>query len=189
MRKTAFGYRPWIPEIRYRIMTRPHGIFASGIILCMALTGCVRKQAVTGSGGINAIVESEILASEAEDVLELIQTIRPAWLLHGSMRDPANPWESEGPVVLINDIPPKPVFSLQFMSLDNIREIRFLTRTFAETRYRVGAPDGLILILTHSGLERGDTVVPDTGRTFSMKESTKLMENPLLSAFSEARHD
>ena len=170
-------------------MTRLHGVLASGIILCFGLTGCVRNRAVSGSGGINAIVESEILESEAEDVLELIQMIRPSWLLHGSMRDPANPWESEGPVVLINDIPPKPVFSLQFMSLANIREIRFLTRTSAETRYRVGAPDGLILILTHSGLERGDTVVPDTGRTFSTDESNDLMENSLLFAFPEARHD
>lgn len=170
-------------------MTRAHGIFASAIILCVVLTGCVRKQAVTGTGGINAIVESEILESDAEDVLGLIQRIRPSWLLHGSMRDPANPWESEGPVVLINDIPPKPIFSLQFMSLTNIREIRFLTRTSAETRYRVGAPDGLILILTHSGLERGDTVVPDTGRTHSTEESTDFMENSLLFAFSEARHD
>jgi hypothetical protein len=75
------------------------------------------------------------------------------------------------------------------MSLANIREIRFLTRTSAETRYRVGAPDGLILILTHSGLERGDTVIPDTGRTFNTEESINLMENPLLFSYSEARHD
>lgn len=175
-------------------MIRAHGIFASAIILCVGMTGCVRKQAVTGSGGINAIVESEILESDAEDVLELIEKLRPGWFLHGSMRDPANPWEWEGPVVLINDIPPKPVFSLQFMSLTNIREIRFLTRTYAETRYRVGAPDGAILILTHSGVEPGDTVAPDTvapdtGRAHSTVESTELMENPLLFAFSEARNE
>ncbi len=109
------------------------------------------------------ITEAEIQASDADDVLELIQQLRPAWLVGSVLGDPSDPTQNRGPSVLINDIPPKPLFSLQFLSLENIKEIRFLTRTTAETRFRVGARDGLILVLTHSGVLPEDTLPPDTG--------------------------
>lgn len=127
------------------------------------LSGCASNQPVTGGGGVRVITETEIQASDADDVLELIQQLRPAWLVRSVLGDPSDPAQTEGPSVLINDIPPKPLFSLQFLPLENIKEIRFLTRTAAETRFRVGARDGLILILTHSGAPPEDTIPPDTG--------------------------
>jgi hypothetical protein len=129
----------------------------------LTATGCASSQPVTGEGGIRAITEEEIEASDADDVLELIQQSRPAWLLGSVLGDPSDPTQAAGPSVLINDIPPKPLFSLQFLSLENIREIRFLTRTAAETRFRVGAANGLILVLTHSKVMPKDTLPPDTG--------------------------
>jgi hypothetical protein len=127
------------------------------------LAGCARSQPVTGRGGIRAISKEEIRESDARDALELIQQIRPAWLAGSLIRDPSDPTERGGPTVLINDIPPKPLFSLQFLPLEHVREIHYLTRTYAETRFRVRAADGLILVLTNAPVNPGDSIPPDTG--------------------------
>ena len=146
-------------------MVRPHSSALVFSLLLLPLAGCIRGKPVTGAGGIRAITEEEIRESGARDALELIQEIRPGWLAGSLLRDPSNPTERGGPTVLINDIPPKPLFSLQFLPLENIREIQYLTRTYAETRFRVLAQDGLILVLTHPPVNPGDSIPPDTGWT------------------------
>ena len=118
---------------------------------------------MTGGGGIRVITRAEMDASDADDVLELIQELRPAWLAGSVLGDPGDPANSGGPSVLINDIPPRPLYSLQFLTLQNIKEIRYLTRTTAETRFRVGARHGLILVLTEGEVMPRDTLPPDTG--------------------------
>ncbi len=135
----------------------------SAVVSLLIAVGCAANRPATGSGGVRAITEAEIRASEADDVLELIQLLRPAWLAGSLIGDPSSPTEMGGPVVLINDIPPKPLYSLQFLPLENIREIRFLTRTTAETRFRVEAIHGLILVLTYFPVMPRDTLAPDTG--------------------------
>jgi hypothetical protein len=144
-------------------MVRPRTIAVLFACLLLPLAGCARGKAVTGKAGIRAITEVEIRESNARDALELIEQIRPSWLAGSLLRDPSDPSEKGGPAVLINDIPPKPLFSLQFLPLENIREIQYLTRTHAETRFRVAAPDGLILVLSHSPVSPGDSIPPDTG--------------------------
>jgi hypothetical protein len=164
-------------------------IVAGGFLLSTA--GCAKKGPNTGRGGASVIDQTEIRASDADDVLELIQQLRPAWLLMGTRRDPSDPTEEGGPVVLVNDVPPpaRPLYSLQFMSLENIREIRLLTRTHAHTRYRVGAPDGAILILTNTRMNPGDTVPPDTGRVQFSSSSSNQWDPLSLTGASEVSHD
>jgi hypothetical protein len=127
----------------------------------LALIGCSVNRPITGTGGLNTLTRIEIQKSGARNALELIRMLRPSWLLASPLRDPADPTESgSGPGVLINDVPVKPLFSLQFESLENITEIRYLTRTSAENRYRVSAPNGLIVIIRPPPVG----TPPDTGR-------------------------
>ncbi len=142
-------------------MVRPTTVATS--VLLLLLAACAGSPPLLDRGGLRAISEVEIRKSDAEDLLELIQEIRPSWLMEGMISDPGDPWETGGAQVLINDIPPRPLFTLQFMSLANVREIHYLTRTSAETRYRVRTPAGLILVLTYSLVGAGDSVAPDTG--------------------------
>ncbi|MBT8396246.1 MAG: hypothetical protein HKO65_18230 [Gemmatimonadetes bacterium] len=143
------------------------GVIAVGVLgLFLSLAACARGRPVTGRGGVRAITQEEIQASDARDALELIQMIRPVWLAGSLLGDPTDPTVQGGPTVLINDIPPKPLFSLQFLPLEDIREIQYLTRTYAETRFRVGARNGLILVLTLSPVNPGDSIRPDTGAVF-----------------------
>jgi hypothetical protein len=167
-------------------------ITAVGTAFLLLVSGsCARGRPTSGSGRIGIITSEEIQASDAEDVLDLIQQLRPSWLLLGARRDPTNPWEEGGPVVLVNDVPPpaRPLYSIQFMSLENIREIHYLTSTRAETRFRVSAPDGAILILTNTRLNPGNTVPPDTGRAQLSFFSSNRWDSLLLIGASEADND
>lgn len=134
------------------------------LLFSLIQAGCARRQPLTGPGGLRAISEVEIRKSDAEDLLELIEALRPSWLLGTMVQDPSDPLESGGPKVLVNGLPPRPLFTLQFMSPGNVREIHYLTRTAAETRFRVGSPEGLILVLTYPAVIPSDTTQPDTGR-------------------------
>jgi hypothetical protein len=97
-----------------------------------------------------AILSDEIEGHPAQDVLALIRDLRPAWLASTSVRDPSDPWESGGPVVLVDGVPPRPLHTLQFLPLDGVEEIRFLTAHDSELRFRIRSPAGAIHIKTRS---------------------------------------
>jgi hypothetical protein len=179
--------RKVVRPIQLRLMVRPHLIAMS--VLLVLLAACVRNQPLTGRGGLRAVSEVEIRKSDADDVLELIQKIRPSWLMGGMLDDPSDPWEASGTQVLINDLPPRPLFTLQFMPLKNVREIHYLTRTSAETRYRVGAPNGLILVVTYPTVGPGDSIRPDTGGARRLKNTSSRPNESFLPLILEAHDD
>ena len=157
------------------------------------LAGCAGNRPITGEGGLHVISEIEVRKSTADDVLELIEDLRPSWLFGGVLRDPSDPSETGGPRVLINDVPPRPLFTLQFVSLENVREIHYLTRASAANRYSVGASTDVILVLTHPKVGP-DSIRPDTGNARASDPSS----NPIAEAFplealrletSENHHD
>jgi len=172
-------------------MSRHIPVLVSVSVLLLLVAGCAKKGPVTGQGGVSVIDQAEIEATDARHVLELIQRVRPAWLLMGTRRNPSDPFEEGGPIVLVNSYPPppRPLFSLQYMSLENIREIRYLTRTRTETWYRVRAPAGAILILTTTQVIPEDTVPQDTGRANPRISSSNRGEPSLPTGASEANHD
>jgi hypothetical protein len=110
---------------------------------------------------MRAILADEIADSSADDLLELIGQLRPSWLLGSDLRDPSDPEERGGPAVLVNGVPPRPLFTLQFMPLAGVEEIRYLTAQEAELRYRVRSPAGAIFVKTR------DPVGPGAGASDS----------------------
>lgn len=134
-------------------------------VLCAltAFWACGPGKPVVGKDGSAWIIGvEEIRESGAEDVLELIRDARPAWLIRSPLRDPSDPTERSGLLVLVNDVPPQPLHTLQFMPLEGIREIRYLTPTFAETHYRVRSSAGVILVLRPPPTGGGRDTEPDT---------------------------
>lgn len=120
------------------------------ILVTAVVTSCAARKPVTGAGGTRAILADEIGGSTADDVLALVRDLRPAWLVGPNVRDPSDPWESGGPVVLVNGIPPRPLHTLQFMSVEGVQEVHFLTARDVEIQYRVRSPSGAILVKTRS---------------------------------------
>lgn len=123
---------------------------ACPILVTAVVTSCATGKPVTGAGGTRAILADEIGGSTAEDVLALVRDLRPAWLVSLNVRDPSDPWESGGPVVLVNGIPPRPLHTLQFMPVEGVQEVHFLSARDVEIQYRVRSPSGAILIKTRS---------------------------------------
>ncbi len=133
------------PQRTSSVIHRPVPVV--GAVFVLALSGCASQGPIVGQGGMRSIQVDEILGSGADDVLELIEELRPSWLLGAPIRDPSDPQATATPLVIINNVPAQPLFSLQFVGLDGVKEIRFLTATSARTRYRVNAPYGLIVVI------------------------------------------
>lgn len=137
-------------------------------IACLAVllaTGCALSPGPRG-GGMRDIRMDEIRVSKAQNVMDLIEKIRPGWLYFQELRDPRDPSETGGPLVMINDVPPRPLFTLQYLPLENVREIRYLTRAYALNRYRVNAPAGVILVVSPPRVGPNPETPPDTGRVY-----------------------
>jgi hypothetical protein len=133
-------------------------------LLALSCGGCILSRSPGGKGGMRDIQLDEIKGSSEDNVLDLIERIRPGWVYFHELRDPGDPGETEGPLVLINDVPPHPLFTLQYFPLENVREIQYLTASYALQRYRVNSPAGVILVVTEPPVGPDPGAKPDTGR-------------------------
>lgn len=135
----------------------------SALLALFFLGGCALSGSSQG-GGMRDIRSDEILGAKEENLMDFIERVRPSWLHFHDLRDPADPEETEGPMVMINDVPPRPLFTLQYVPLEGVREIQYLTSRYALTRYRVESRGGVILVLTRSMVGPDVKPKPDTGR-------------------------
>jgi len=135
------------------------------LLVVLFAAGCA-LSGTRGQGGMRDIQIDEIRSTRAANAMDLIEKVRPGWLYFHELRDPSDPGETGGPMVMINDVPPRPLYSLQFLSLENITEIRYLTSTYARQRYRVDSPAGVILVISPSLVGPGPDTPPDTGRVY-----------------------
>ena len=136
------------------------------LMAILAMAGCALGSGTGGRGGMRDIQIDEIRSTRADNVMDLIEEVRPGWLYFHDLRDPSDPSETQGPMVMINDVPPRPLFTLQYLSLENVTEIRYLTRTYALQRYRVNSPAGVILVISPPLVGPGPETKPDTGQVF-----------------------
>jgi hypothetical protein len=146
------------------------------LVALLPLTGCVLSRPTGGKGGMRDIQLDEIRPAREDNVLDLIERIRPSWVYFHDLRDPEDPQETAGPLVMINDLPPHPLFTLQYFPLDNVQEIRYLTASYALHRYRVNSPAGVILVVTRLLVGPEAEVKPDTGRASLAATADSLME-------------
>jgi hypothetical protein len=135
------------------------------LMAAFVVTGCALTPGPRG-GGMRDIQADEIQASDADNLMDLIEEIRPGWVYFHDLRDPRDPSEREGPLVMINEVPARPLYTLQYIPLENIREVRYLTRTNALNRYRVNAPAGVILVISPPMVGPNPEIPPDTGRVY-----------------------
>jgi hypothetical protein len=138
-------------------------VLVTALAAVTALAGCALTPGTQG-GGMRDITTEEIQASQADNLMDLIEKIRPGWLYFHNLRDPRDAHENQGPLVMINDVPPRPLFTLQYLTLENVTAIRYLTGTYALNRYRVDSPSGVILVISPPMVGPDPKIPPDTGR-------------------------
>jgi hypothetical protein len=148
-------------------------------LAAVSCAGCALTRPMGGRGGMRDIQLDEIQESSEDNVLDLIERVRPGWIHFHDLRDPADPGETEGPLVMINDIPPHPLFTLDYFPLDDVREIQYLTASYALQRYRVDSPAGVILVITEPPVGPDAKLEPDTGRVF-LEDGPGFFPEPLV---------
>ncbi len=101
--------------------------------------------ATAASGGSRVIVEAQIEASSASNLLELVQQLRPSWLQQRSAPTPGYP------TVYLGSQPLGSVDRLREIPTHNVREVRFLNGPEASSRFGARVPYGVIQVFVDIG--------------------------------------
>jgi len=95
----------------------------------------------------NLITAEEIAASTARDAFEVIQLLRPEWLIPRGIASPNNP-RSTIPAAYLNNSRLGDIENLRGVITLSIAEIRFLSPNDATTLYGTGHVGGAIMVKT-----------------------------------------
>lgn len=113
-------------------------------LACVATAPSTRPLKVVRREVITA---TEIVAARVTDVHQAVTQLRPEFLSRRTV-EPFVPGRV-GPVeVYLNEMPIGDEEALRTIPLDEVRQIRFMTRTQAEFRYGRAHPRGAIVVTT-----------------------------------------
>jgi hypothetical protein len=112
------------------------------LVACATSTGTKSPRRST-----NLITAEEIAASTARDAFEVVQLLRPAWLVTRGIASPNNP-RSNVPAAYINNSRLGDIENLRNVSAMSIAEIRLLSPNDATTLYGTGHVGGAIMVKT-----------------------------------------
>ena len=93
------------------------------------------------------ITASEIVAARVTDVYQAVAQLRPEFLNRRSV-EPMAPWRQGAIAVYLNEMPIGGEESLRSIPLEEVRQIRFMTKTQAEFRWGKPFPRGAIVVTT-----------------------------------------
>lgn len=110
---------------------------------CVATTPNVRPLK---SVRREVITAAEIVAARVTDVYQAVAQLRPEFLNRRSV-GPVAPYHS-AIAVYLNEMPIGGEEALNTIPLDEVRQIRFMTRTQAEFRFGRSLPRGAIVVTT-----------------------------------------
>jgi hypothetical protein len=122
-----------------------------------AATSSPATAPTTRRGNAELITQDEISAAGVRNALEVIQRVRPSMLRPrgSSTNQSASPEYSQATtisvVVYMDDIRLGEPSQLSSLSVDNIREIRFINARDATTRWGTGHTAGVIQVVSKAG--------------------------------------
>jgi len=129
-------------------MSRRTRMSLAAVPLGLALWGCASTGTADGPrADRNLINEEELEEFRQWSAYEAIRQLRPAWLMS---RGAVN-FQGEGgtlPRVAVDGIPHGEIDSLRDISVQDIRDMRFLSPSDATTHYGTGYPAGIIEVRT-----------------------------------------
>ena len=115
------------------------------VVACSAMTPSTRPLK---SVRREVITASEIVAARVTDVYQAVAQLRPEFFSRSRNFEPMAPGR-QGPIaVYLNETPIGGEESLRTIPLEEVRQIRFMTRTQAEFRWGRSHPRGAIVVMT-----------------------------------------
>jgi hypothetical protein len=129
---------------------RPSRIAAFLLLAPAALTAC----ASGGGSGIeeprdyNVITFEEIQATEAETAFQIIQQLRPRWMVRNRGQRSLMETEADYAKVIVDDLPPREFDFLRELAREILLELRFLEAREATLLYGTGYNAGVVKVKT-----------------------------------------
>ncbi|MFC1660157.1 hypothetical protein ACFL3S_01650 [Gemmatimonadota bacterium] len=129
-------------------MRPPHLRLLSAVLL-LSLTACAGGPS---SGAPprdqNAISFTEIEATHAETAYQVVQQLRPRWMVRNRGQRSIEEGPSDFPRVIVDDLPPREFDVLRQLPKDALQELRFLDAREATFLYGTGYNAGVIKVTT-----------------------------------------
>ncbi len=124
-------------------------LVALGAVACAAAS----QGSQTGGRRSNTITAEEIASVYASNAYELVQRLRPQWLVTrgaaGSREAVLEGGLSGGIVVYVDGVRRGGVDALRELSREQVRELRWIDAKDATTRYGTGHSSGVIEVYTN----------------------------------------
>jgi len=123
--------------------------FSVVLILLATLSGCA-TGAPPGSATRDqeVITAAEIAESRAQTAMDLIQQLRPRWMIRNRGERTFVESAYDYPRVVVDDLPPREFDFLREISREVLVEIRFLNPRDATLLYGTGNTQGIIRVTT-----------------------------------------
>jgi hypothetical protein len=119
---------------------------AGVLLLALAACGPTAGAASPATGGSRVISEAEIDGSNATNLLDLVQRLRPSWIQQRAVAG------GRGfPTVFMGSQALGSVDRLREVSTHNVREVRYLNGPEASSRFGAGVPYGVIQVIVDIG--------------------------------------
>lgn len=96
----------------------------------------------------NLITLAEIEATEAATAYQIVQQLRPRWMIRNRGLRSFNDTDADYPKVIVDDMPPREFGHLREIQREAIQEIRFLAARDATLLYGTGYNAGVIKLTT-----------------------------------------
>lgn len=123
---------------------------ALAVLIATLLTACAGSTppGVTTPRDQNVITLEEIEATQAETAYDIIQQLRPRWMIRNRGNRSFNTNESDYAKVFVDELPPREFDFLREIPRVSILEMRFLEAREATYLYGTGYNAGVVKVTT-----------------------------------------
>jgi hypothetical protein len=122
--------------------------YLATLLVAVFAAGCATSpDGAPARGSRSVLTEEELARSNAVNLFEAVQSLRPEWLRTRGLMTPNNP-NPEPAMVYVNGVRSGTIDALRGLRLHDAVELRFLSPSDATTRYGTGHTGGAIEVRT-----------------------------------------
>lgn len=124
---------------------------AGPVLMAALMAACASASPGSAGGNVNVITSAQLAELQDMTAMEAIRRLRPQWLRRRTLPGPVRGATGDDmyPEVHVDGSRQLDMEVLQSISVQQVREMRFVPGTEATTRFGTGYTNGVILVETH----------------------------------------